>query len=449
MTLPDRSSLPRRDYLRALVAAGGATALSACLEVVDEEDGEPDVPTGTTDPESLPDRQHAWNDALATDDDGNVRPPEHHVLVALSLRDGALEGGDSGADGDSDEAADPIAADARETTEAALRTLERAYEWSNDGLVFTLGYAPAYFDRFDASLPDAVDLPSPEALTPQEAPRFDEFDALLHLASDRPEVVLEAEEGLFGERERLNGLAVETDLAGVFERLEDRRRTGFVGAGLPAEHTDVPGVPESVPEEASFFMGFRSGFQASQATEDRVTIESGPFAGATTQHVESLEINLEQWFRQENHTQRVSKLFSREHAEENLVGDVGEKLTTTNGLTPERIDATNDDAREHNVVGHAQKAARAREDGEPPLLRRDFNTVDGDRPGVHFLALQRGIGDFVRTREAMTGADLDVPMANNGIRHYIFVDRRGNYLVPPRSLRALPPANPEGDADAD
>ncbi|AEH37906.1 DUF7405 family protein [Halopiger xanaduensis] len=443
MTLPDRSSLPRRDYLRALVAVGGTTALSACLEFAsDGDDGDPDVPTGTSDPESLPDRQHAWNEALTTDEDGNVRPPEHHVLVALSLRDGVFDDAGDGTD-------HSVAEDARETTESALQTLERAYEWSNDGLVFTLGYTPAYFDRFDGPLPDAVGLPEPEALTAQEAPAFDEFDAVLHLASDRPEVVLEAEEGLFGQRDRLNGLEVETDLTGVFERLEDRRRTGFVGAGLPADRTDVSGVPESVPEDAPFFMGFRSGFQASQATEDRVTIESGPFAGGTTQHIESLEINLEQWFQQENHTQRVSKLFSREHAEEELVGDVGEELTTTNGLTTERIDATADDAREHNVVGHAQKAARAREDGEPPLLRRDFNTVDGDRPGVHFLALQRGIDDFVRTREAMTGADLDVPMANNGIRHYIFVDRRGNYLVPPRSLRALPPADPDAEIEGD
>lgn len=442
MTLPDRSSLSRRDYVRALVAVGGASALGACLEAVgDGEDGAPDVPSGTDDPESLPDRQHAWNEFLETDADGNVRPPEHHVLAALSLRDGVIDGDGSG-DGD------PVDPDARETTKTALRTLERAYERSNEGLVFTLGYAPAYFDRFDDSLPDAVDLPQPTALTATEAPAFDEFDAVLHLASDRPEVVLEAEEGLFGDRERLNGVDLETDLTGVFERLEDRRRTGFVGPGLPAEHADVPGVPESIPEEAPFFMGFRSGFRNSQAAEDRVTIESGPFAGGATQHVESMGLNLTQWFRQENHFQRVSKLFSREHAVDERVGDVGEELDVANGLTDDRIESTAADAREHSVVGHAQKAARAREGGDPILLRRDFNTVDGDRPGVHFVALQRTIDAFVRVREAMTGADLDVPTANNGIRHYIFVDRRGNYLLPPRSLRALPPANPAADADS-
>ncbi len=397
------------------------SALGACLELSDDES--PDVPSGTDDPGSLPERQHAWNESLATDEDGNVLLPEHHVLVPLSLTTS-------------------IDDDARETVETSLRTLERAYEWSNAGLVFTIGYTPAYFERFDASLPDAVDLPAPEPLAPGEDPAFDEYDALLHLASDDPAVVLEAEEGLFGDRKKVNDHDVETDLADVFDRLEDRRRTGFVGEGLPAEHADVDGVPESIPEEAPFFMGFRSGFSASQASEDRVTIEAGPFAGGTTQHVESMDVNLTQWFEQENHYQRVSKLFSPEHAREELVGQVGEKLGTSNGLTTERIEATDADARDPGVVGHAQKTARAREDGSPLLLRRDFNTVDGDRPGVHFLSLQRRIGEFVRVRDEMTGADLEVPEANNGILHYVFVERRGNYLVPPRSLRALPPAIP-------
>ncbi len=420
MTLPDTSALSRREYVRALVAIGGASALAACLDAVDDEG---DVPRGTDDPESLPTRQHAWNDALSTDDDGNVQLPEHHVLVPLSL------------------SAD-VDADSRETVEEALRTLERAYEWSNAGLVFTIGYTPSYFTRYDDPLPETVDLPDPEALSDRDAPAFDEFDALVHLASDHPDVVLEAEEGLFGDGEAVNGIDA-VDLSGVFDRHDDARRTGFIGAGLPAERTDVPGVPDAVPEEAPFFMGFRAGFTESQATEDRVTIESGPFAGGTTQHVESLEINLDQWFEQENHYQRVSKLFSPEHADEELVGEVGEKLSSSPGLTPDRIEATESDARERGVVGHAQKAARAREDGQPLLLRRDFNTVDGDRPGLHFLSVQRRIDEFVRVREAMNGDDLDVSGANNGIRHYIFVQRRGNYLVPPRSLRALPPAAPD------
>ncbi|ELY53701.1 DUF7405 family protein [Natronococcus jeotgali] len=424
MTLPDRSALSRREYGRALVAAGGAAALSACLDAIGEPEGDRAVPTGTDDPSSLPERQHAWNESLSTDADGNVRPAKHHVFAALSLD------------------IDDVDEDARATTEDTLETLERAYERSADGLLFTLGYTPSYFDRFDGELPDSVDLPEPEPLAPGEEPAFDGFDAVLHLASDRPEVVLEAEAGLFGERETLDGTAFEADLSGVFDRLPERRRTGFVGEGLPADRADVSGVPESIPADAPFFMGFRSGFAESQAGEDRVTIDAGPFAGGTTQQLSSIGLQLEQWFGQENHRQRVAKLFSPEHDEE-AVGEVGEALGATNGLTDERVAATGDHARERGVVGHAQKAARAREDGEPLLLRRDVNTVDGDRPGVHFLSLQREIGDFVRVREAMTGADLEVSTANSGIRHYLFVRRRGNYLVPPRSLRALPPAAPD------
>ncbi len=417
MTLPDRSALSRRDYLRALVAVGGATALSACTSESDEVE----VPTGTDDPESLPERQHAWNEALSRDDDGNVSPPEHHVLVALSL---------------ASEPTDEI----RERVEDALQTLERAYEWSNEGLLFTLGYTPAYFDRFDGELPESVDLPEPTAIV-GEVDEFDEFDALLHLASDHSQVVLEAEEGLFGEHDELNGLAVETDLTGVFERVDERRRTGFVGEGLPAERADLGGVPDSVPDDAPFFMGFRSGFDESQATEDRVTIDDGPFVDGTTEHVSSMRIQLSQWFDQESHEMRVAKTFSPEHADDELVGEVGEKLSTSTALTTERIEATEDDARS-GVVGHAQKAARAREDGEPLLLRRDFNTVDGDDPGLHFLSLQAEIDAFVRVRETMEGDDLGLPSLNNGITGYIFPDRRGNFLVPPRSLRALPPPDP-------
>ncbi|WP_440765147.1 DUF7405 family protein [Natronorubrum sp. DTA7] len=418
MTLPERSALSRRDYLRALVAVGGASALAACTSEGDDID----VPSGTDDPSSLPERQHAWNDALTRDDDGNVRPPEHHVLVALSLVDEPTD-------------------EARAQVEAALQDLERAYEWSNEGLLFTLGYTPAYFDRFDGSLPDEIDLPEPEAIVGQ-ADEFDEFDAIFHLASDHSQVVLEAEEGLFGEGDELNGREIETDLTGVFERVDEHRRTGFVGAGLPAEHTDVSGVPDSVPAEAPFFMGFRSGFAENQATENRVTIEAGPFAGATTQHVESMTIQLRTWLEQDSHYQRVAKMFSPEHADENLTGDIGEALGASSGLTDERIEATESDAR-GGVVGHAQKAARAREDGNPLLLRRDFNTVDGDTPGLHFLSLQAGIDEFVRVREAMEGDDLGAPNANNGIRSYVFPNRRGNYLLPPRSLRALPAADPE------
>jgi hypothetical protein len=413
MDLPDPDALSRRDYLRSLVAVGGAAALSACLDLT----GDVSAPRG--DPANRPDRQHEWNRTLDTDEDGNHVPPEHHVLVPLSLQTGPD-------------------ADAREQVESAFESLESAYAYGPDGLLFTVGYSPAYFERVGGDSP----LPEPEALTSLESPEFDEFDAIVHLASNEAAVVMEAEEALFGEVDSPNGVEMDATLSGVFERAEPRR-TGFIGPGLPAEHTDVQGVPDSVPEDAPLFMGFRTGFRGAQAPEDRVTIRDGPFAGGTTMHVESLTHQLQTWFEQDSHEQRVGKMFSPEHADEELVGDIGEKLGSSNLAGGDIAAQTEEDAREEGIVGHAQKAARERDaDGTPPLLRRDFNTVDKNVPGVHFVGLQRRIEEYVRVRQAMAGEDLAGEgvgqRLNNGILQYIFVRRRGNFLLPPRDNRSLP-----------
>jgi hypothetical protein len=415
--------IPRRAFLRSAVAIGGASALAACL---DRE--RVDVPTGPDDPSTLPDRQHAWNAVSATDDHGNVLQPRHRILLAVDLPDDGT----------------PSVAD-RETTERALRSLDRAYERSHEGLLFTVGYSPAYFERFDAALPDSVDLPSPEALAPFEDPDPDTPDAMVHLASDHASVVLGAEQALRGETETLNGVTVEAALTDVFEVVD--RRTGFVGEGLPASHQDVDGVPDSdpVPEDAPLYMGFKSGFAKNQAGEDRVTIRDGPFAGGTTQHVSNLRLNLSQWYEQDGRFQRVGKMFCPAHAKTEAVEGVGDNLGDSSGMSD--CPAAADSAREDGMVGHSQKMVSARENDEPLILRRDFDSTDGGHAGLHFVALQRRIEEFVATREAMNGTDLSGAAVgernNNGILQYIDVRTRGNFLVPPRRLRALPPANPE------
>ncbi|WP_181687026.1 DUF7405 family protein [Halorhabdus salina] len=423
----ERSGLGRRQFVKAAVAAGGAAALSACLE----QTAEP-VPTGVEDPGAVPDRQHAWNDRIRTDDHGNVQLPRHQVFLYLTL----------------DRTGSPTEAD-RATVESALSTLDRAYERSNDGLIYSVGYSPAYFERFDASLPESVDLPPPRRLSPFEDPAFDTQDALLHLASDRADVVLEADRALRGERDRANGVAVETPLTDVFSVAD--RRTGFVGEGLPAEKQDVDGIPDSkpVPEAAPLFMGFEAGFRGNQATEDYVTIESGPFAGGTTKHVSRLRQRLDDWYGEQNFPQRVAELFSPVHAEDGLVEGIGENLGSDSGLTPAIIENVREHAGEFGRVGHAQKAARANRDsdGNVRLLRRHCESTDGDVAALHFPSLQRGITAFEEVRQSMNGADLtDEPAirqrVNNGILEYIFTTHRGNFLVPPRRHRALPDAHP-------
>ena len=415
--------ISRREFAKSAVAIGGTAALAACLDR-----GSGTVPEGTADPASLPERQHAWDESLATDDAGNHRLSRHHVLLLLEYT------GD-GTPSDAD----------REQVETALRDLERAYEWSTEGLLFTLGYSPAYFDRFEADVA-GVDLPEPTALAPFEDPAFDTPDALLHLASDDERVVLEAEEALKGNRAAANDHEMTATFEGVLREAD--RRTGFVGAGLPAENQDVDGVPDSepVPDDAPLFMGFKSGFDGNQASEDRVTVDSGPFAGGATQHLSKIRLQLQQWYEQESQDQRVSKMFCPAHAAEDKVEGVGENLGTDSGVGECPEDVVESSRRE-GVAGHAQKAARARDGDSPLILRRDFDSTDGGEAGVHFLSLQQSIADFDGTKQAMNGTDVAEDSAvgqrvNNGILQYMTVRRRGNYLVPPRDLRALPPADP-------
>jgi len=431
--------------MKAAVAIGGTSALAACARLTGNRVGAetPQFPRGPSDPSALPVRQHAWADYLVTDRQGNVAPPQHHVFLLL------------------DYAGDRPDAD-REAVETAFRTLERAYQRgtgteanaiSNDGLLFMLGYAPAYFERFDASLPAAVDLPPPErvlAKLDDDPGKADGADALLHLASDRAQVVLSAEEALFGTLDRANGVDVRADLTGVFERVD--RRTGFVGRGLPSKKLDEAAVPDQAPAS----MGFKSKFADTVPSEDKVTIRDGPFAGGTTQHVSKLEIDLDSWY-DRDHGERVERMFSPEHTPDD-VGEVGEALGRDSAVTEDLAARTGKYAEREGVVGHSQKTARARDDDfEPVILRRgDFNAAAEPGSVLHFGSIQEGIADFVRTRKAMedvgfgddgnentAGSAPTVAESDDGILGFIEVHRRANFLIPPRALRALPSPRPE------
>ncbi|MFW5918734.1 MAG: DUF7405 family protein, partial [Halanaeroarchaeum sp.] len=264
------SRVSRRSFLKSAVAVGGAVGLAACVG----EEGTVDVPRGTDDPSSLPNRQHAWNAVLDTDEAGNALQPRHHVLLLLSLP----------GDGQPTE-------EMRETVSSAFRGLERAYERGHQGLLFTVGYSRAYFDRFDDPLPESVDLPEPEPLAPFEDPEPEDADVFVHLASGHAEVVVRAGQALRGTTSSLNGVEMDAALTDALA-VEDRR-TGFIGAGLPAGHEDVADVSDdAIDEESPLYMGFKSGFEKNQATEDAVTIDDGPFAGGVTEHLSRIHLDL-------------------------------------------------------------------------------------------------------------------------------------------------------------
>jgi hypothetical protein len=431
----DRS---RRDVLKAAVAVGGSVGLSACLDAVGYQgEDRPPVPSGPPDLSTLPTRQFAWGEFIRRDEFGNEQLPRHQTLLYLNLP------GDG-----------PPTPDQRATVERALTRLDEAYAWSHEGLLRSIAYSPEYFQRY-GGMPEGVDIYPTKRLSAFETPDFDRQDALLHLASDRPDALLTAELALTGERASANGVAFDAALTDVFE--VDARRTGFVGAGLPAEKQEgLEGVPADgpVPAASPLFMGFKAGFKQNQAPEDRVTIEEGPFAGGTTKHVANLRQRLEDWYGEQDFTDQVMEMFSPMHAENDWVEGVGENLGD-NSRVDATLDTISEQAREYGRIGHAQKAARANRDpdGGVKLNRRHFESADDGIASLHFPSLQREMSEFDAVREAMNGQDLtEVTPAvrqrvNNGILEYIFVRHRGNFLVPPRDIRSLP--TPDGEAPID
>jgi hypothetical protein len=366
-----------------------------------------------TQPAGLPTRQHAWEDTLSRDTYGNPIPPRYNRLLLFDVRPQASE-------------------DSVHALEAGLRTLERAFPWGPQGLLFTVSWGPRYFERYTgASSP----VPTAHALSTFEAPIIDQFDACLHLACDDEQRLAEIEDALV-HGETLRDASGRLDLA---EGLRWREtRTGFVGEGLPAAHQDVAGIPAGspVPTDSPLFMGFKSGLVKNQASEDAVTIRHGAFAGGTTMHVSYMHLNLKLWYERNTERQRVQEMYAAQVMPAEVPA-----ITTS---SPNHADQLQEAIYDHGVVGHAQTSAQARRHGQPIILRRDFDTVDGNHAGVHFVSVQRTIADFVRTREAMNEAHAEFKnpvitnTSNNGINLYMQVLRRANYIVPSRRHRSFP-----------
>jgi hypothetical protein len=372
------------------------------------------VPLGSQ-PAGLPARQHAWTAYLTADADGNRVAPRFGRLLFFDVNGG------------------PVAGYAR-VLEAALRTLERGFRWQPSGLLFTAAWGAPYFTdvlRVTAPVPPAT------AMSLFEQPAIDDYHLCLHLASDDESRLASVEAALVhGTPLPGAGDGGHLDVSSVLTWRETR--TGFVGAGLPAKRQDVGGIPggEPVPGGAPLYMGFKSGLTRNQATEDDVTIAAGAFAGGTTMHVSYLRLRLDTWYGQLSEQERVARMYAPQVTTEQ-VSEFSTDAESDPGLLGQAIGR-------YGVIGHAQTSARARRGGKPIILRRDFDTCDGGQAGLHFVSQQRAIADFVTTRTAMnsTNAQLQNPSitdtVNNGINEFIFVTKRGNYVLPSRAERSFP-----------
>ncbi|MFB6101445.1 MAG: hypothetical protein ABEJ73_02655 [Haloplanus sp.] len=404
----------RRSALARLGAVAGTLGLSGCARFLGSagDGGATDLPPNPH-ADVLPSRQFAQAAYLPTDADGNDIQARYRRVLLLDLD------------------VDPSASAAR-TVERGMRTVESAFDWRADGLFHTLGWGTRYFERIGEL--GRAPISNPQVLSRIDDPELLSFDAVLVLESDVPSHLTAVENAMFGSSDTLHGVAVDAPLGDVFSVA--KRRTGFLGEGLPARHADVEGIPTgALSANEPTFMGFFSDRQGTQASEDRVAIDSGPFEDGTTLHVAHLTQNLDTWWEGLDDAGRVARMFSPEFDPAD-VDALGANVPFT--------DAVREHAREFDVVGHHEKVAQVRHDGEPLILRRDFNTTDGGHAGVHFLSFQRKLAHFRRTRRAMNGWYVrdDSPAItdrkNNGILHFIDVQSRANFYIPPRDRRAFP-----------
>jgi len=401
----------RRGLLQRLAAVSGVASLAGCSDLFGRGATAPVADLGPNPrADVLPSRQHAWDETLPADSAGNLLAPRHYRVLLLDLGE------------------DPTEA-AAATIERAMRTIEGAYDYGPDGLLHMLAWGTTYFDRLGALGESPIR--RPRVISRTDDPDLLSFDAALVLASNVPSHLSAVEGAMFGTRSELGGESVESRLGEVFS--VSAHRTGFLGEGLPADHATVEGVPDGIPGDAPMFTGFFSGRAGTQASEDRVTITDGPGAGGTTMHLSHLEESLDGWWNLAE-SDRVSRMFSAEFSPADL-GELGQSMPFGDAVREHASDG---------AVGHWEKVRRAREDGEPLLLRRDFNTTDGQQAGVHFLSLQRDLADFEKTRDAMNGwwlreehEDLK-DRQNNGLLEFITVRSRANFYVPPREERVFP-----------
>ncbi len=372
------------------------------------------VPLGRQ-PHGLPKRQHAWGAYLSEDANGNAVAPRFDRLLFFDVR------------------GKPTPAHAR-LLESRLRTLERHFAWSHNGLLFTVSWGPSYFRLLGIPSP----IPKATFLSSFERPLIDTYHLCIHLAGDDEQRLREVGAALI-HGDKLPGVAGSLSLKPGLIWWETR--TGFTGVGIPAARQDVKGIPAGnpVPGDSPLFMGFKSGLTKNQASEDAVTIKHGPFSGGTTMHVSYIREQLADWYRKLSDQDRIALMYSPETT-----------AARVKQITEDRADTTADTRaiataiKQYGMVGHSQATAQARKQGRPLIIRRDFNTTDDGNAGLHFVSLQRSIDDFVATRNAMNASGAHninkkiTATKNNGINAFIKVQRRANYVMPSRPNRSFP-----------
>ncbi|WP_072803614.1 DUF7405 family protein [Rhodococcoides yunnanense] len=348
---------------------------------------------------SRPRGQHEWESTFGHDHLGRPTPPKYQLLTLVDV-------------------VTPKSDAAVAHLESTLGAIENRFVHGPDGILSTVGWGPSWFDGHTEHR-GLVNVPA--RMSRWEDPVIDTPHALFHLASDHEDILEAAFDELFGIGEGAQG---------EYLRVQEVRR-GFVGAGLPTNALPELGIPENSP----LLFGFHSIHRGNQATEESITIADGPLQGGTTAHVSRIELDVERWHARDR-DQQAALLYAPTVTAKEAEAFVDD--------APSDYHAYESTVKEHGIVGHAQAAARARVNNVPIINRRDFATIEGGKPGTHFVSLQRELRDFNNTRAIMNAADgTDYHRSvgarrRNGINAFFDVTHRATFGIPQRAQRAYP-----------
>jgi hypothetical protein len=461
---------------RQLLAGAGAGALTAAgiYELVDRLTDAPARKAIAT----RHGEQHLLDGLeVVVDDDVEVLViPLHHQVVTAKLRV-------------PDRRAPLVRA--RADLAGALADLERRFEPSPRGLGVTVAWGLPYFRRYVPELAEAY-LPLDRRASRAKGREVRALIDSIRFPSDPDETVLEQNDLAVllrsDEQEHVaEGARVLFEELGSFFEVTSIRK-GFVGGGfgggrsLPKEMAMAAGVPgaDLIPESAQLFLGFTSTQKAGMGPTRIANLETlgfsdggrdGYFRQGTHMHLSHLFEDLEAWYVNFDHADRVATTFRprgvRVRREQLTVRQDPHDVVSA--------DENERDFRDLATIGHSASimtSSRLLEDvrgtdgtlyrkGTAIPQRADFNTLDnpffwtadpvGDgyspdaRAGLHFVVFNPTSDDFHRNRLAMDGVLPDgrrLPFESRargqGLNSVLRTTHRQNFLVPPRRHRSLP-----------
>jgi len=463
--------LTRREVL--LGGVGAALAGGGIYELVDRLT--PGPHRIVVAPAHLPE-QHIIQDLRIVTSDGVqvFAPPLHSEVVTANLR--------------ADENAAALAG-ARAELERRLGELDDTYASTPAGLAVTVAYGLPYFRRYvprqaaaylpidrrataDASKPVRVLLDARTFPSDGSSVVLEQNDVAVLLRSDDRKHIDAGSKLLFGDGSLFRVTSIRRGFAGG----------GFEGGpGLPKQLATAAGVAgaDLIPDGAELFLGFTSTQKQQPGRERIANLETlgyadlGPrsyFAHGTHMHLSHLFEDLEAWYLNFTHQERVDTAFRPG------LQIAPSRQTVKQG--PAQVESAAGVVRDydrHRAIGHSgsiQPASRLQqthvgpdgvvyERGTPIPHRADFNTLDnpffwsahperdgmqpGANAGLHFVVFNPTSDDFNRGRLAMDGVLPDGRVLEfakgsrgQGFNSVLTTTHRQNFLVPPRVHRSFP-----------